>query len=71
MKKTFKDLVPAILIALVASFMLYIYEPIITYSANINDFWFDFNLMLPNILLYFIVLFFVILLGYSIIYFIS
>ena len=71
MKKMLKDLIPAIIVALVASFMLYIYEPIITYSANINDFWFDFNLMLPNIMLYFIGLFFIFLVGFAIIYYVS
>ena len=71
MKKMLKDLIPAIIVALVASFMLYIYEPIITYSANINDFWFDFNLMLPNIMLYFIGLFFMFLVIFAIIYYIS
>ena len=71
MKKMLKDLIPAIIVALVASFMLYIYEPIITYSANIDDFWFGFNLMLPNIMLYFIGLFFMFLVIFAIIYYIS
>lgn len=71
MKKILKDLIPAIMIALVASFMLYIYEPIITYSTNINDFWFDFNLMLPNIFLFFIGFFFVLSIIFAMIYFIS
>ena len=68
MKNYFKKITPVIILAFVASFMLFIYEPIITYSANINDFWFDFKLMLPNILLYFAVLFTGMLLLYTIIY---
>lgn len=71
MKKHLHKLLPAILIAFATSFMLYVYEPIITYSANIDDFWFDFKLMIPNITLYFIILFSVVLLIYSIIYLIS
>lgn len=68
MKENIKKILPAIIIAFISSFMLYIYEPIITYSANINDFWFDSKLMLPNIMLYFLVLFFSILIIYSIIF---
>ena len=71
MKKILKELIPAIILALVASFMLFIYEPIITYAANMDDFWFDLNLMMPNIILYFFGLCLILIAIYSFIYFIS
>lgn len=52
MKKYLKDMIPAIILSFITGFMLYIYEPILTYSSNIDDIWFDFQLMMPNILLY-------------------
>ena len=70
MKKFLKELVPASIIAFVISFMFFIYEPIITYSANIDDFWFNFNLMLPNILLYFVCFFCGLMVFYIFFYFI-
>ena len=71
MKKHLTQMLPAIILAFAASFMLYIYEPIITYSANIDDFWFDLKLMMPNIILYFSILFVILLSIFAIIYFIS
>ena len=68
MKKLFKDMLPVTILAFLASFLIYIYEPIITYSTNINDFWFDFKLMLPNILSYFALLFLIIWIFYNYIY---
>lgn len=40
-----KKLIPAILITFFLCFMLFIYEPILMYTTNINDFWFDFGIM--------------------------
>ena len=71
MKKHILNMLPAIFLGFAASFMLYIYEPIITYSANINDFWFDLKLMMTNIILYFSILFIIIVTIFTIIYFIS
>ncbi len=71
MKKHLTQMLPATILAFAVSFMLYIYEPIITYSANVNDFWFDLKLMIPNILLYFSILFVILLIIYAFIYFIS
>ena len=51
-----KYLTFAFIISFVLSFMLYLYEPLLTYSSNINDFWFDFNLMISNIILYMILI---------------
>lgn len=54
MKKSFiehlKALFPAIILSLVASFMLLIFEPITLYSTNIHDFWFDLYDMLPQLI---------------------
>ena len=71
MKKVLKNMIPAFLLSFLTSFMLFIYEPIITYTANVNDFWFDSGLMLPSILLFFTILFCGMFLLYSIIYLFS
>ena len=71
MKIHFKNIIPVLILAFTVSFMLYVYEPIFTYSANIEDFWFDYKLMIPNILLYFIILFSALIIVYIIIYAIS
>ena len=57
MKDNIKRLVPAYILAFAVSFMIYIYEPILTYSTNINDFWFDLKTMMGNVLIYFLILF--------------
>ena len=63
-----KYLTFAFVISFVLSFMLYLYEPILTYSSNINDFWFDFNLMISNIILYMILIFLFLILVYFLLY---
>ena len=63
-----KYLTFAFVISFVLSFMLYIYEPILTYSSNINDFWFDFNLMISNIILYMIIVFVFLMVVYLLLY---
>ena len=68
MKKLLKNMIPALIISFLLSFMLFIYEPIITYTANVNDFWFDSRLMIPNIIKYFSILLFMMLFIYSYIY---
>ncbi len=68
MKKYIKNIIPSVIIAFLTSFMIYIYEPIITYSSNVNDFWFDFKLMLPNIIMYFAIMFMVMFAIYNVIY---
>lgn len=70
-KNDLKNLAPGYIIAFVVSFMLYVYESILTYSSNINDFWFDFGQMLPNIILYLGIMFLGISLIYTVIYFID
>lgn len=71
MKKMLKKMVPAVLVSFLTSFMLFIYEPIITYTANVNDFWFDSKLMLPCTLFYFIGLFIFLLFMFSYVFFFS
>ena len=68
MMNNIKKLVPAYILSFVISFMLYIYEPILTYSTNINDFWFDFNTMIGVILIYFLLLFLGLSIFYTVVY---
>ena len=67
-KESIKELLPAVLLAFVTSFMVYIYEPILTYSTNINDFWFDFKLMFSSIVIYGVIFFLILMLVYMILY---
>lgn len=70
-KENFKNLIPAYVLSFVISFMLYIYEPILIYSANMNDFWFDFKTMIFPIMLFFANLFLALSIIYTIIYWIN
>lgn len=56
-KENKKLIIYSSIISFTFAFMLCIYEPIITYAANIDDFWFDLNLLLPKILIFFLVAF--------------
>ena len=47
MKQTIKDLLPAIVLSITISFMLFIFEPITMYATNPDDFWFDLRHILP------------------------
>lgn len=71
MKNNIKKLLPAYILSFVISFMIYIYEPILTYSTNVNDFWFDFKTMLGVILIYFSILFLTLSFFYTAIYLIN
>lgn len=71
MKDNIKRLVPAYILAFAVSFMIYIYEPILTYSTNINDFWFDLKTMMGNVLIYFLILFLGLAVFYTSVYFIN
>lgn len=71
MKNNIKNLIPAYILAFVVSFMLYIYEPILIYSTNFNDFWFDFKTMMGVIPIYFALLFGGLSIGYTALYFIN
>lgn len=40
------ELAPSFLLVFTGCFMLFVYEPILMYSTNKNDFWFDFSIMI-------------------------
>ncbi len=72
MKKfKFKDLIFPSIVSFVLSFMLVIYEPIITYAANTDDYWFSFKTLILNNLLLFLILFFVGVIFSVIVYFLT
>lgn len=51
------QLTPAYILVFAFCFMLFVYEPILMYSTNKNDFWFDFGIMIvPTLALFFICL---------------
>lgn len=53
LKLHIKKLLPAFLMALVSSFMLFIYEPLTMFATNVDDFWFDIYIMIkPNLLFF-------------------
>ena len=66
-----KKLIWAYLIYFCFLFMCYIYEPIMMYATNMNDFWFDFGIMITPVLKIFLILYLVGCLFYTLIYFIS
>jgi len=49
-KGILEELAPAYLLVFVGCFMLFIYEPLLMYSTNMNDFWFDFRIMIWPVL---------------------
>lgn len=57
-KSAFKELLPAYIIAFAFCFMLFIYEPMLMYSTNQLDFWFDMALMIGPIFMSFAIFFF-------------
>lgn len=69
--KAFKELLPAIALTFALCFMLFIYEPISMYCANINDIWFDFGMMTPPMLMMFVIFFVPALALFTGIYFIN
>ena len=71
MKKYLKEIVPALILAFVASFMLFIYEPIIMYSSNISDFWFDIYTLIQCNIVAFLSVFIIIAIFYNLTYFIE
>lgn len=56
---TLKQLVPCWIISFVFCYMLFIYEPLMMYGTNKDDFWFDFGIMIAPTLVIFAVFFFV------------
>lgn len=56
-QSAFKDLFSALVLSFAACFMLFIYEPITMYSTNIDDIWFDLEMMTLPMLLMFLIFF--------------
>lgn len=63
-----KKLLPAYILCLVFCFMLFIYEPIMMYANNINDFWFNFNIMIKPVLEIAIPIFLIGIIGITFLY---
>ena len=57
-KAALKELLPAYIVTFVFSYMLFIFEPLLMYSTNQLDFWFDLALMAGPMLIGFAILFF-------------
>ena len=70
MKKELKNIFIPFVMSIVFAFMLFIYEPIVTYSSNITDYWFDFKLLIVNNLKIFIVILLLLLFLSFILYYI-
>ncbi len=49
-KRIFGELIPVYLLVFASCFMMLIFEPILLYSTNMDDFWFDFSIMLWPVL---------------------
>lgn len=71
MKVHIRKLFPSFLIAMVSSFMLFIYEPLVLYATNTDDFWFDAYMMLEPNFLFAILCFIAIVIFFSFVYFIN
>ena len=71
MKKYLKEIIPAIMLAFVASFMLFIYEPITVYASNTENFWFSFDELLKNNIAFDLIVICLIIIFSTIIYLIS
>lgn len=54
-----RDLAPACILLFVSCFMLFVFEPILMYATNMNDFWFDFQIMIWPVLSIFVIFFLV------------
>lgn len=55
MKDYLKEIVPALILAFVVSFMLFICESITSFSSNTEDFWFNLKILLSNNILFMII----------------
>ena len=71
MKKFVKDMLPAFIIGLIISFMMFVYEPIIMFLNNPNDLWFDINTLLPVVGVLFVICLFVVVIIYLLTYFVT
>ena len=64
-----KHLVITLCFSLIVAFALFIYEPIVMYSGNINEFWFDFGTLLSVMVLPFCITLLVFAVGYTVVFF--
>ena len=71
MKKFIKNMLPAFIIGLIISFMMFVYEPIIMFLNNPNDLWFDINTLLPVVGVLFVIGLFVVFIIYLLTYFVT
>ena len=70
-KSNIEKLIPSFIISFAISFMLYIYEPILTYANNIDDFWFDLKALIVPIIMFFFVSFFILMIIFITIFYIN
>lgn len=49
-KEAAKQLAPSYIITFALCYMLFVFEPVLMYSTNIDDFWFDLETIIPPIL---------------------
>lgn len=70
-KDKFRRIILTSILDFVLCFMLFIYEPIIAYSSNVNDYWFNFKDMIVSNIILFLIVFSVIFLFNLLFYFIS
>lgn len=66
-----KRIIPAIILAFVISFMLFIYEPITMYANNVYDFWFDLSIIIIPVIEIFVISFIILLSIFLLTYFIN
>lgn len=67
MKKFLKNTLSISIMSFVLCFMLFIYEQILTYSQNVNDYWFNLkDLIINNLILFVVVFIFLEIINFSI-----
>ena len=71
MKKFIKNMLPAFIIGLIISFMMFVYEPITMFLNNPNDLWFDINTLLPVIGVLFVICLLVVFIIYLLTYIVT
>ena len=71
MKKFIKNMLPAFIIGLIISFMMFVYEPITMFLNNPNDLWFDINILLPVVGVLFVICLLVVFIIYLLTYFVT
>ena len=69
--KNYQDLFYALILSVVISFMFFIYEPTTMYANNVNDFWFDYHVMMPKLTLLFLTFLIIILTPFLVLFIFS